>query len=169
MSVGPWPESSPWVGWKPREVATLCFVIRDGEILLIQKKRGLGAGKVNGPGGRLEPGETALQAAVRETEEELMVTPTGLSKVGDLHFQFVDGYSLTCIVFTATGCVGVATETDEAVPMWTPLDEIPFDQMWADDVWWLPGAIRGERFAAFFEFDSDQMLSKEIFWLDRDA
>ena len=57
-----------WAAWKPTEYANLCFVMRDGKILLIRKKRGLGAGKINGPGGRLEPGETALAAAIRETQ-----------------------------------------------------------------------------------------------------
>ena len=64
-------EQIDWQRWEPDEHATLCFVIRGGEILLIRKKRGLGAGKINGPGGRLEPGETALDCAVRETREEL--------------------------------------------------------------------------------------------------
>ncbi len=47
-----------WTTWEPKERATLLFVIKEGQILLIRKKRGLGAGKINGPGGRLEPGET---------------------------------------------------------------------------------------------------------------
>jgi len=35
----------------------LCFLLRDGEVLLIRKKRGFGAGKINGVGGRIEPSE----------------------------------------------------------------------------------------------------------------
>jgi len=60
-----------WDRWQPRERATLLFVIRGGEILLIRKLRGLGAGKINGPGGRIDAGETPLACAVREVEEEL--------------------------------------------------------------------------------------------------
>ena len=40
-----------------------------GQVLLIRKKRGLGAGKINGPGGKLDPGETFAQTAVREVQE----------------------------------------------------------------------------------------------------
>lgn len=47
--------------WTPDILATLMFVVQKGRILLIRKKRGIGAGKVNGPGGKFEPGETALQ------------------------------------------------------------------------------------------------------------
>ncbi|MGA1129362.1 MAG: NUDIX domain-containing protein, partial [Chthoniobacterales bacterium] len=54
-----------WSVWQPTERANLCFVTRGDEVLLIHKKRGLGAGKSHGPGGRIEPGETAAEAAVR--------------------------------------------------------------------------------------------------------
>ena len=54
-----------WLQWQPRERATLCFIIKDGEILLIRKKRGFGAGKINAPGGRIEPGELPIDCAIR--------------------------------------------------------------------------------------------------------
>ena len=103
-----------WITWKPTEYANLCFVMRDDQILLIRKKRGLGAGKINGPGGRLEKGETALIAAIRETQEELGVTPTGVQEIGELFFQFLDGYKLHVAVFAASGCEGEACESPEA-------------------------------------------------------
>ena len=99
-------ERMDWAAWKPTEYANLCFVMRGGQILLIRKKRGLGAGKINGPGGRLEKGETALESAVRETQEEVGVTPTGLEQIGELFFQFLDGYKLHVAVFAASGCEG---------------------------------------------------------------
>ncbi len=153
-----------WATWKPKEHATLLFVIRDGQILLIRKKRGLGAGKINGPGGRLEPGETPLEAAVRETREELGVDAVSPSLRGELHFQFVDGYSLLCSVFTATDCIGEAIETPEAVPLWTPLGEIPYHEMWEDDARWLPGVLDGGTFRGYFVFEEDKMLSNEVIW-----
>ena len=100
-----------WAAWKPTEYANLCFVMRDGQILLIRKKRGMGAGKINGPGGRLEKGETALDSAIRETQEEVGVTPTGLEQIGELFFQFLDGYKLHVAVFAASGCEGELIET----------------------------------------------------------
>jgi len=151
-----------WPNWKPTEYANLCFVIRDGQILLIRKKRGLGAGKINGPGGRLEAGETAEQAAIRETQEEIGVTPTGLVSAGELFFEFLDGYKLHVAVFTASGCEGELCETDEATPLWIDLHTIPYHEMWQDDPHWLPLAVRGQRFRGFFVFDGESLLNHRI-------
>lgn len=146
-----------WERWRPTDVATLLFVVRGGEILLIRKKRGLGAGKVNGPGGRIDPGETPRACAIREVEEELRVTPFGVEPMGELRFQFADGYGLHAHVFRASGCEGTPTETDEAVPLWTPTDRIPYSEMWADDAMWLPLLLEGRRFSGRFVFDGDLM------------
>ena len=151
-----------WDAWIPRQRATLLFVVRDEKVLLILKKRGLGAGKVNGPGGRLDDGETPHDCAVREVEEELLVTPTGVRQVGELRFQFVDGLSIHGYVFRADDCIGEPQETDEAVPLWTPVDEIPFDRMWADDSLWIPLMLAELPFDGRFIFDGDAMLSFSI-------
>ena len=151
-----------WDTWKPEQRATLLFVVRGGEILLIRKKRGLGAGKINGPGGRIDPGETPLECAVRETQEELRVTATGVREAGELRFQFVDGLSIHGSVFTATGCTGEPQETDEAIPLWTPVDAIPYAEMWQDDVLWIPLMLAGKRFDGRFLFDGDEMLGHDV-------
>jgi 8-oxo-dGTP diphosphatase len=147
-----------WAAWQPQVRATLLFVIRDGRILLIRKKRGLGAGKINGPGGKIDPGEEALACAVREVEEELGVTPVDVGEVGTLSFQFTDGLALHVRVFVARDCLGEARETDEAVPLWTQIDAIPYDEMWADDRVWLPHVLSGRRVTLKALFDGDSML-----------
>jgi len=151
-----------WAAWKPTEYANLCFIMRDGQILLIRKKRGLGAGKINGPGGRLERGETALAAAIRETQEEIGVTPTGLQEIGELFFQFLDGYKLHVAVFAASGCEGELCETPEATPLWTDIDAIPYHEMWEDDAHWLPLLLKRKRFRGYFVFDGEKLLSYRL-------
>lgn len=154
-----------WSTWQPTVRATLMFVVEDGKVLLIQKKRGFGMGKVNGPGGKLDPGETELACAVRETEEELHVTAVDAVKRGELWFQFVDGLAMHVAVFHAERHEGQATETEEAVPVWTPIESIPFERMWADDIHWLHRMLTGtEQFLGTFLFDGDTMLTHEVTW-----
>ncbi len=143
--------------------AVLCF-IRDGDrLLLIHKLRGLGRGKINAPGGRIEIGETPSQAAIRETREEVGLTPIGLRRSGELAFVFTDGYSLDCVVFSATGYSGEPVETDEAKPFWCDIEQIPYERMWEDDRLWIPLMLSETDFRGYFIFDKDRMLDHRLF------
>jgi 8-oxo-dGTP diphosphatase len=156
-----------WPSWKPGVRATLMFIVDEeaGRVLLIRKKRGLGAGKINGPGGKMDPGETSLECAVRETQEELGVTALDPVKHGELWFQFVDGLALHVDVFRATRWQGEPVETPEAIPLWTPLERLPFEEMWEDDRHWLAEVlVEKKSFIGRFVFDDDTMLSREVLW-----
>jgi 8-oxo-dGTP diphosphatase len=155
-------EEIEWKGWAPAQRATLLFVRRDGHLLLIEKKRGLGAGKINAPGGRIEPGETAVEAAIREVQEEVGVTPLAPVEWGRLRFQFADGFSIGAAVFAADGCTGDPRETDEAVPLWTRPSAIPYPRMWEDDRIWIPHMLGGRWFDGRFLFDGDRMLGYRL-------
>lgn len=148
--------------WIPSQRATLLFVIKGDRILLIHKKRGLGAGKVNGPGGRIEHGETPQEAAIREVQEELEITPQNIMMSGELCFQFTDGLSIHCTVFRAEGYSGIPTETDEAAPLWYDIDKIPYERMWADDVQWIPLMLEKTPFKGWFLFEGDRMLDADM-------
>ena len=63
--------SIDWKTWQPNMLSSLVFILKDNEVLLIRKKTGLGAGKVNAPGGKLEVDESAEAAAIREVMEEV--------------------------------------------------------------------------------------------------
>ncbi len=153
-----------WATWTAVDPATLLFVVDDAaaRVLLIRKKRGLGAGKINAPGGRIEKGETPEQAAIREVQEEVCVTAQRVSELGLLRFQFVDGYSLHVHVFRAEAYEGQPAETDEAIPMWLPTNALPFDEMWADDRLWVPHVLSRRRFDGRFIFDGDAMLDHDL-------
>jgi 8-oxo-dGTP diphosphatase len=151
-----------WTTWEPNMRATLIFVIQGEQILLIRKKRGLGAGKINGPGGKIDPGETPEVCAVREAEEELHIAINDPSEIGILHFQFTDGLAIQCHVFRATQFTGTPTETDEAIPIWTSLNAIPIEEMWEDDRYWIDHLIHAKTFRGYFEFDGELMLSNRV-------
>ena len=151
-----------WNAWLAKDTATLTFVIKDGQILLIRKKRGLGAGKINGPGRRLEPGETLPECAVREVQEELCITPVNPEFCGENLFQFTNGYSIHVHTYMASNFTGLPEETDEAIPLWFPLEQIPYEEMWADDIIWIPEMLKGNRFKGHYLFDGDQLLEHHL-------
>ena len=156
--------NTDWSVWQPNMRATLLFIVRDERVLLIHKKTGLGAGKINGPGGKIEPGETPVEGAVREVEEELCIVAIEPVEMGVLRFAFVDGLHIHCTVFRAPDFTGEPCETVEAKPEWFAFDKIPYHRMWADDQHWLPRMLGGEIFDSWFEFDEETMLSQRIEW-----
>lgn len=151
-----------WEQFQPTETAVLCFVRDHEHVLLIHKQRGLGKGKINGPGGRVEAGETPEAAAIRETREEVGLIVYELEHSAELQFTFVDGYALRVLVFQSAEFEGNAVETPEAVPFWTRVDEIPYEKMWADDKLWLPHVLDHRTTRGRFLFDGDQMLASEV-------
>ncbi|MFP4114553.1 MAG: 8-oxo-dGTP diphosphatase [Spirochaetota bacterium] len=155
-------EQFDWSTFVPQERAVVALPRSNGRLLLIHKKRGLGAGKINGPGGRIEPGETATEAAVRETEEEVGIRIHDPRERATLHFAFEDGYRLTVYVFVSEVFEGNPVETDEALPFWAPVDEIPYESMWADDEHWLPLVLAGHYVEGRFTFRGDSMLSSRL-------
>lgn len=150
------------LAWRPDDYATLVFVVKRSQVLLIHKQRGLGAGKVIGPGGKIEASETLVEGALRELEEEVGLQATHAEPRGELKFQFQDGYALQVAVFVVTVFDGQPKATEEAVPFWCGVDQIPYDQMWADDVLWLRRVLDGEAVLGKFWFDGDDMQAHRL-------
>jgi 8-oxo-dGTP diphosphatase len=144
--------------------ATLLFIIQGDEILLIEKKRGVGEGLYNGPGGKIEGEESPKECAVRETREEIKVRPEEVEKIGELEFIFGEDPFMFVHVFTAKEFEGEPEETEEARPEWFEVDDLPYEDMWPDDKYWFPKMLDGEEFEARFYFDEegDQVLDHEF-------
>jgi len=65
----------------PRPAASMA-IFRDGSVLLVQRGKAPSAGSWSLPGGHIEPGETAMAAAVREVMEETGVAVELIGLVG---------------------------------------------------------------------------------------
>ena len=147
---------------------TLLFLRRDGELLLAMKKRGFGQGKWNGAGGKVESGETPLAAAIRETEEEVGVTPKNPRKMAEIDFYLTSDptFNNYAHVFVATEWDGEPHETEEMRPQWFSQGALPYDEMWGDDRSWLPELLAGKRFKAMFTLDDhDNIIKSRIDYL----
>ncbi len=138
---------------------TLCFLLKDDKVLLAMKKRGFGAGKWNGVGGKIEEGETSVAAAAREVKEEIgiIVAPEDLQEVGTLDFDFSDNYewAQVCTVFVARTWKGDPIESEEMRPQWYPQNVLPFQAMWVDDPHWLPLVLSGKKIKGKFLFEDE--------------
>jgi len=142
--------------------ATVCFVLDEEgspRVLLAEKKRGFGKGKLNGPGGKLHDGETPEDGVVREVHEEVGITicRSGLQYAGCLTFRFPSRptYDHRVHVFRAVRWRGTAAESEEMKPEWFSVHDLPFERMWQDDAYWLPLVLNGKQVNGTFVFGQD--------------
>ena len=145
---------------------TLLFLVRDNQILLAMKKRGFGKGRWNGVGGKLEANESLREAVIRECKEEINVTPYEFEKMAEIEFDQQHlgvKETLNVYAYVATSWDGIPVETEEMAPKWFQISEIPYEDMWADDKFWLPLVLDGKKLRCKFVLDEDDdIIDKEI-------
>lgn len=150
---------------------TICFLLKENKICLALKKRGFGAGKWNGVGGKVEPGEAITTAAARELKEEIGVSAKHehLEHTGTIDFHFNDNpsWNQRMHIFLVRVWEGEPGESEEMAPQWYEHDKIPFEKMWVDDPHWLPRIIAGKKILGKFHFrnngtEIDEFEIKEI-------
>lgn len=149
------------------KVTTLLFLRRGDELLLAMKKRGFGAGRWNGVGGKLDPGESIEQALVRECQEEIGVTPLSYHKIAEHDFVMDstgdNPWHIHVHTYLCDSWDGEPGETEEMAPQWFKLGDIPYADMWSDDRYWLPLVLEGKLLKTTFAFDeNEQMLNHAI-------
>ena len=148
------------------QITTLLLILKDNKILLAEKKRGFGIGKFNGIGGKVEKDETIEEAMIRETQEEIGVTPTNFTQMATITFdEWVNDEEKQVImsVFVAQSYIGKIVETDEMRPKWFNISDIPYEKMIEDDKIWLPEVLKGNKLNARFVFDKEfKMISSKI-------
>lgn len=142
----------------------VCYLTRRSpegtlQVLLGRKKKGLGLGNIVGLGGKLEAGESAVEAAVREIDEEsgLTVAARDLRPLGVLTYLFPhrESWSQVSHVFVCSDWTGTPRESDELNPVWFDVETLPVDEMWDDARYWLPGVLSGIPVTATFTFGPD--------------
>ena len=150
----------------PLRQVTLCFLVKEDNVLLAMKKRGFGVGRWNGAGGKPQEGESLEQAAFREVEEEIGVKILFTKKVCIFDFFFPKApedknWNQQVHVFLVDKWEGEPVESDEMKPQWFKKTELPFNEMWADDYLWLPKVLlESKLMRGKFVFDENQQMSE---------
>ena len=139
---------------------TLVFPIDEQHrILLGRKKRGFGADKYNGFGGKINAGESFRQCAVRELYEEsgIRVDASDLECVALFDFQFPYDESLTHVgyVYFVRVTDVKPIESDEMEPHWFTFADVPYEHMWEGDRTWLPMLLEGKLLKGPIRFGPD--------------
>jgi 8-oxo-dGTP pyrophosphatase MutT (NUDIX family) len=153
----------------PLRKSTLCFLVRDDEILLAMKKRGFGKDRWNGVGGKPDGEETILETAIRETQEEIEVTPQDMELVAVLDFYFSNNpdWNQQVAAYFSRTWEGEPKETEEMKPEWYKKDGLPFEAMWPDDDFWLRPVLSGSKVKAEFLFgENDAVLDHNVVEVD---
>ena len=104
--------------------AAIAVVRRDGRFLLVRRVNPPDPGRWGFPGGKVEPGETVAEAAVRELAEE-----TGVRAEALRAFDCVDvirpGFHFVLVAVACRYLTGEAVAGDDAhEAAWFTLDEI---------------------------------------------
>ena len=144
---------------KPKKILTLTIVHDHPRVLLGMKKRGFGAGRWNGFGGKVLDDEEIEEGARRELKEESGLKVGELTRLGIMEFEFEgDPQLLEVHLFKATEFYGIPRESDEMSPKWFFVEEIPFQDMWPDDRYWFPFFMRNKKFKMKVNFSADHKI-----------
>ena len=147
-----------------KKILTLCLVHNHPRVLLGMKKRGFGAGRWNGFGGKIQGEETIEEAARREMLEEAGIELRDIEKRGIIEFEFQGNPEILEVhIFRSENFEGEPTESEEMKPAWYHVDEVPFEEMWPDDIHWFPLFLGGKKFKGKFLFGpGDSILEQEL-------
>jgi len=144
--------------------ATLCFPIRDGKVLLAEKQRKIGAGFLNGFGGKVEAiDKDIFETNAREVFEEVGISVKLVRKVGEIAFSnFYKDHALRNMlvhIFVANDWNNEPHETEEMKKVeWYQIDDLNYDRFLAGDKLFVPQILGGKALKGLIKYDENWMV-----------
>ena len=141
--------------------ATLCFPVRGNEVLLARKQKKIGAGFLNGFGGKVEVTDKDIyDTNIRETEEEVGIRIKDAKKVGEIIFHNPSDdiilKNMRVHIFTATKWDGEPKETDEMKKIaWYKINGINYDDFLLADKLFIPQILAGKSVKGSIEYNDN--------------
>lgn len=148
------------------KVATLVYVRSGGRTLMVhrvKKAHDMHAGKWNGLGGKLEPGETPEMCAAREVLEESGLTPADLEWRGLLTFPaFAHEEDWLAFVYVARSFAGALIDSPEGDLAWIADGELLRLNLWEGDRIFLPWLERKAFFSGRFIYAEGALRAWDV-------
>ncbi len=147
-------------------LATIVFVIQENRVLLGLKSRGrFGEKRWNGPGGKAERRETMHACAKREVRQETGVELLDpLKEVGVL-FSVHPRVRMRVHIFVAERFQGIPRPSKELERVeWFDLEDLPLNDFWEDQQFWMQLAIAGKSFTAFAKYGKQDNEDRLVKW-----
>lgn len=128
--------------------SVLVYFIKNDEILLLlrnKKSNDLNEGKWIGIGGKIENGESDIDALFRESKEEVGLKPLNYQKLGIVHF-YDDGYYEEMTLFRCTNFDGQVKDCNEGTLKYIDIKDIFSLNLWEGDKIFLPFVFNNQTF-----------------------
>jgi 8-oxo-dGTP diphosphatase len=148
------------------KLATLCYLRKNSHTLMIhriKKENDMHAGKWNGLGGKLEPGETPEECAIREIWEESGLTVKSLYLKGMITFPgFSNDEDWYTFLFVANDFEGQLIDSPEGSLQWIPDDKLLALNLWPGDRIFIPWLDKPGFFSGKFVYKNQQLVEHEV-------
>lgn len=153
------------------KLATLCYLRQGGKTLMIhriKKINDMHQGKWNGLGGKLEPGETPEECAIREIYEESGLKVHNPTWKGLLTFPgFANDEDWYAFVFVAREFEGEIIDSPEGDLHWIEDERLPELELWEGDRIFLPWLDQPGFFSGKFVYLNGRFIEHQVVFYGR--
>ena len=148
------------------KLATLCYLRHAGQTLMIHRVKKAGdihAGKWNGLGGKLDPGESPEECALREIFEEAGLRVRNPQLKGILTFpEFAKGEDWYVFVYVVKEFEGELIDSPEGDLRWIADTDLTSLNLWEGDPIFMPWLDRPGIFSGKFVYQDGRLESHEM-------
>jgi len=152
------------------KLATLCYIRSNDHTLMmhrVKKVDDMHADKWNGLGGKLEPGETPEECAIREIWEEAGLRVVNPKLRGIITFPgFSKDEDWYTFLFVVDDFQGALIDSPEGVLKWIPDDQVFDLNLWEGDRIFIPWLDKTAFFSAKFVYKEGKLLDHNVVFYD---
>ena len=148
------------------KLGTLIYLKRDRKTLMlhrVKKEQDFHEGKWNGLGGKLEPGETPEECAIREVKEESGLDLKNPRLRGIITFPMFDQVDDWYVyLFTGSDFSGELIDSPEGNLDWIDDDKVLDLNLWEGDYTFLKWLDQDQFFSAKFTYENKQLIDHSV-------